>query len=86
MRKGAFVSFRSAVACALFVVVAGCTPTQFEAQPDVPMPLIEKIPVTIGVHLPLEFREKVYEEKREDGGGDYSIGLGKAQTAGFLRI
>jgi hypothetical protein len=89
MRKGAFVSFRSAAASALLVVLAGlagCTPTQFEAQPDVPTPLVEKIPITIGVHLPLEFREKVYEEKREDGGGDYSIGLGKAQTTGFLRI
>ena len=71
---------------AALLVLAGCAPTQFEAQPDVPPPLIEKIPVTIAVHLPLEFREKVYEEKREQGGGDYSIGLGKAQTAGFMRI
>jgi len=28
----------------------------------------------------------VYEEKREGGGGEYSIGLGKAQAAGFMRI
>ena len=71
---------------AVLLAAAGCAPTQFEAQPDVPAPLIEKIPVTVGVHLPLEFREKVYEEKREQGAGEYSIGLGKAQTSGFLRI
>jgi hypothetical protein len=72
--------------CVAALGLVACAPTQFEAQPDVPAPLIEKIPVTIGVHLPLEFREKVYEEKREQGGGEYSIGLGKAQTTGFMRI
>jgi hypothetical protein len=71
-------------ACVLLALVA-CTPTRFETTSDVPAPLIAKIPVVIGVHLPLEFREKVYEEKRE-GGGRYTIGLGKAQTAGFMRI
>lgn len=64
----------------------GCTPTRFETTSDVPPPLIEKIPITIGVHLPLEFREKVYEEKGRQGGGSYRIGLGKAQSAGFMRI
>ena len=67
------------------LALAACTPTRFETTSDVPPPLIDKIPVVIGVHLPLEFREKVYEEKRE-GGGRYTIGLGKAQTAGFMRI
>jgi hypothetical protein len=67
------------------LLAAACTPTRFETPSDVPQPLIEKIPVVVGVHLPLEFREKVYEEKRE-GGTQYSIGLGKAQSAGFLRI
>ncbi|HET9694295.1 MAG TPA: hypothetical protein VFP48_07910 [Steroidobacteraceae bacterium] len=75
-----------ALAGLLAVLAAACTPTRFETATDVPAPLIEKIPVTIGVHLPLEFREKVYEEKRNSGGGEYSIGLGKAQSAGFMRI
>jgi len=70
---------------AFVVLLAACTPTRFETATDVPQPLIEKIPVVVGVHLPLEFREKVYEEKRE-GGAQYSIGLGKAQSAGFMRI
>ncbi len=64
----------------------GCAPTRFEATSDIPPPLVEKVPVTIGVHLPLEFREKLYEEKRERGGGEYAIGLGKAQAAAFMRV
>lgn len=69
----------------LAALVAACAPTRFEVASDVPQPLIEKIPVVVGVHLPLEFREKVYEEKRE-GGAEYSISLGKAQSAGIMRI
>ena len=72
-------------ACAA-VALAACSPTRFETTSDIPPPLIDKIPVVIGVHMPLEFREKVYEEKRQNGGGSYSIGLGKAQSAGFMRI
>jgi hypothetical protein len=77
---------RSACLVAATVLFAACAPTRFEAQSDIPQPLIERIPVVIGVHLPLEFTNKVYEEKREAGGGEYSIGLGKAQSAGFMRI
>jgi hypothetical protein len=73
-------------AALLVTLLAACAPTKFETQADIPQPLIEKIPVVIGVHLPLEFTTKVYEEKREGGGGEYSIGLGKAQSAGFMRI
>jgi len=77
---------RTCVALMLLVGAAACTPTRFETPPDVPPPLIEKIPIAIGVHMPLEFREQVYEEKRTGGGGEYKIGLGKAQSAGFQRI
>jgi hypothetical protein len=77
---------RAGIAGLALVVAAACSPTRFETATDVPPPLIEKIPITIGTHLPLEFREKVYEEKRSGGGGEYTIGLGKAQSAGFMRI
>lgn len=71
---------------ATLLLLAACGPTQFEAKTDIPQPLIEKIPVVVGVHLPLEFTDKVYEEKRPNGGGSYQIGLGKAQSAGFMRV
>jgi hypothetical protein len=77
---------RVGVALVLLVGAAACAPTRFETATDVPPPLIEKIPIAIGVHMPLEFREQVYEEKRPGGGGQYKIGLGKAQSAGFQRI
>jgi hypothetical protein len=77
---------RKPVAALLVTLLAACAPTRFETQSDIPQPLIEKIPVVVGVHMPLEFTAKVYEEKREGGGGEYSIGLGKAQSAGFMRI
>jgi hypothetical protein len=67
------------------LVVAACAPTRFETKVELPTPLIDKIPVVVGVHVPLEFSEKVYHEKRE-GGIEYTIGLGKAQSAGFMRI
>ena len=79
-------ALRVPCAALLLTLLAACAPTKFETQADIPQPLIEKIPVVIGVHMPLEFTDKVYQEKREGGGGDYSIGLGKAQSAGFMRV
>jgi hypothetical protein len=75
-----------AAAFALVLLATACAPMRFEASSDIPQPLLERIPVVVGMHVPQEFREKVYEEKREQGGGEYVIGLGKAQTAGFTRI
>ena len=65
-------------------LLAACKPTQFEAASDIPPPLIDRIPVVVGVHIPQEFREMVYAEKR--AGGEYAISLGKAQTDGFVRM
>ena len=79
-------SQRACVAVAVVLLLAACAPTKFETSADIPQPLIEKIPIVVGVHMPLEFTEKVYEEKRPAGGGEYSIGLGKAQSAGFMRV
>jgi hypothetical protein len=69
------------LACAL---LAGCAATQFEAQPNIPTPLVTKIPVVVGLYMAAGFRDKVYDEKRE--GGDYSIAIGKAQSEGFARL
>jgi hypothetical protein len=86
MRIQSLAAVRSGVIAAALLFLTACGPTRFEAKTDIPQPLIEKIPVVIGVHMPLEFTDKVYEEKRPNGGGSYTIGLGKAQSAGFMRI
>jgi len=76
--------YRIAGLLALVALLAGCGPTQFEAKSDLPSPVIEKIPVTVGVHIPREFSDKVYAEKRT--GQEYSIALGKSQSEGFTRM
>jgi hypothetical protein len=68
----------------VLALLAGCGTTEFEARPTIPAPLVEKIPVVIGVYMAPEFREKVYREERE--GADVAIALGKAQTEGFMRL
>jgi hypothetical protein len=67
-----------------FALLAGCGPTQFEAQSSIPTPLVTKIPVVVGLYIAPEFRDKVYSEKRD--GGDYAIAIGKAQAEGFVRL
>jgi len=68
----------------LLVLLAGCGTTEFEARPAIPTPLVEKIPVVVGVYMAPEFSEKVYREERE--GSDVAIALGKAQAEGFMRL
>jgi hypothetical protein len=77
------VSARAAAGFAL-ALLAGCGATQFEAQPNIPAPLVTKIPVVVGLYIAPEFKDKVYAEKRD--GGDYAIAIGKAQSEGFVRL
>jgi hypothetical protein len=65
-------------------LLAGCGTTQFEAESVIPQPLVTRIPVVVGVHVPPEFREAVHREKRD--GVDYEISFGKAQANGFDRL
>lgn len=71
-------------AWAALVLLSGCVATQFEAETVIPQPLVTRIPVVVGVHIPPAFREAVHAEKRD--GAQYSISLGKAQTGGFERL
>ena len=66
------------------VLATGCVPTRFEAEPVIPEPLVVRIPVVVGVHVPQAFREAVHQEKRD--GAEVTIMIGKAQTQGFERL
>jgi hypothetical protein len=68
----------------VFALLAGCVTTEFEAQPVIPEPLVTRIPVVVGVHLPTEFREAVHREKRD--GTEFAISVGRAQADGFMRL
>jgi len=65
-------------------LLAACGTTEFEAKPSIPAPLVEKIPVVVGVHIPAEFRAQVHREKRN--GAEFAISLGAGQAAGFERL
>jgi hypothetical protein len=73
-----------AAAWPFVALLAGCGTTEFEAKPAIPAPLVDKIPVVVGVYMAPEFRDKIYREDRE--GGDFAIAIGKAQSAGFMRL
>jgi hypothetical protein len=73
-----------ALAALALAALAGCGTTQFEAESVIPQPLVTRIPVVVGVHVPPAFREAVHREKRD--GVEYVISLGKAQAAGFDRL
>jgi hypothetical protein len=68
----------------VLALLAGCGTTEFEVRPAIPTPLVDRIPVVIGVYMAPEFREKVYREERE--GSDVAIALGKGQAEGFMRL
>lgn len=69
-------------ACAL--PLAACGPARFEASPTIPPPLVERIPVVVGLYVPPAFRDQVHEEKR--WGTQWIISLGRPQTDGFTRL
>ena len=71
-------------AMAGFAALAACGPTKFAVELNVPPPLVTRIPVVIGVYVPPEFANQVYEEKRRDY--SISVAIGKAQNDGFLRL
>jgi hypothetical protein len=68
----------------LLALLAGCGATQFQVQSDIPEPLVVRIPVVVGFHLPAAFREAVHREERD--GTQYVIEIGAAQAAGFGRL
>lgn len=68
----------------LLAMLAGCGATQFQVQHDIPEPLVVRIPVVVGFHVPAAFREAVHREERD--GTEYVIEIGKAQADGFGRL
>lgn len=71
----AIASCLLAVGCSNSLVVEG----QF------PSPMIDKLPLTLGVHYEDEFRQYVYEEKSEDR-TKWTIDSGQAQTQLFNTV
>jgi hypothetical protein len=64
------------------LTLAGCSGAKVSVPPMLPVPLVDKLPMVIGLHLPDELRQFAHKEKLETG-GDWEIDLGSAQTVMF---
>ncbi len=69
---------RPALAALCVGLLSACTATKLETKAQLPPPLIEKLPVRIGVYYSKEFREFVHKETR--GTIDYEVNLGPAHV------
>lgn len=72
-------NYRPALA-ALFtlLLLSGCTATRLETQAQLPPPLIDKLPVRVGIHYSKEFAEYIHKETRSQI--DYEVTLGPAHV------
>ena len=82
-------TYRLIVTCIFVACLAACGATQVVVSPilEFPTPLVEPIPVHMGVYYPQNFRNFVYDESKDvQGADDTSIDLGSAQVSLFERI
>ncbi len=76
-------SIRPAVAALCLVLLSGCTATRLETQAQLPPPLIEQLPVRVGIYYSKEFREYVHRETR---GNDRLRDQSRARTRDESRL
>jgi hypothetical protein len=62
----------------VLLLLSGCTATKLTTQAQLPPPLIDKLPVRVGVHYSREFAEYVHKETRSQI--DYEVTLGPAHV------
>lgn len=67
------------------LAAAGCGGASVSVPPMLPVPLVERLPMNLGVHLPEEMQSYVHQEKLEDS-GEWTIDLGSAQSTLFENL
>lgn len=73
----------------LLIGVSGCGPNvvNMQALNEFPQPLVEPLPVSVGVYFPPEFSKFTHHEERPDGaGGVWTISIGPTQLQVFRAI
>lgn len=74
------------VAPALLVLaIGGCGGATVSVPPKLPVPLVERLPLTIGIHLSEELLAYEHREKIEQS-GEWRIDLGTAQSTMFTNL
>jgi len=88
-RTGPAARSGAALLCAALLapplLLGGCAGATVEVPTSFPVPLVSQYPLRVGVHLSDELTSYVFEQSLE-GGGDYSIDLGGAQTTMFQAL
>jgi hypothetical protein len=69
---------RVALAASCLGLLAACTTTSLETKAQLPPPLLEQLPVRVGIHYSEEFSKYVHKETR--GSIDYEVNLGPAHV------
>jgi hypothetical protein len=69
---------RAALAASCLGLIVGCTTTSLETKAQLPPPLLEQLPVRVGIHYSEEFSKYVHKETR--GSIDYEVSLGPAHV------
>ena len=72
-------------AVAAVVALAGCGGASVAVPTSFPVPLVQRLPISMGVHLSDEARTFVHQEKLKNA-GDWSINLGGAQEPMFNNL
>ncbi len=65
-------------------VVSGCSTMRLEARPNIPQPVIEPIPISIALYMPIEFSNYLFKGERY--GFNWEVALGAAQSEGLSRL
>ena len=66
-------------------LLAGCASNVKMAPPTIPVPLVNKIPISVGLRMPANFSEFVHEES-VFGREEWSIDLGQSNAALFRQL
>jgi hypothetical protein len=69
---------RAALAALCLGVLGACTTTKLDTRAQLPPPLLEQLPVRVGLYYSKEFREYVHRETRANI--DYEVTLGPAHV------
>ena len=71
-------TLRAALVASCLGLLAACTATKLETKAQLPPPLLEQLPVRVGIRYSQEFSEYRYKETR--GSIDYEVNLGPAHV------
>jgi hypothetical protein len=71
-------NIRPAVAALCLGLLQACTTTKLETRAQLPPPLLEQLPVRVGVHYSEEFAKYIHRETRANI--DYEVNLGPAHV------